>query len=173
MPLTMRPTGLSSPIDKHLMDYTGYSGEWPMGRIYQERGAREDLRWVCRCSVSSLIRPKRRPTTVRQHLRPQKQSSKPIGGDGFSGRSWPRSILGSKIPEQSLGKNFCRTCDGHHRQRLNTLLCMQGDLEMTKDIIVAVAITFAVLFAILAAKVAESGNDRASNPTISTLPLQY
>jgi hypothetical protein len=37
---------------------------------------------------------------------------------------------------------------------------------VTKDIIVAVAITFAVLFAI-------RGNDRASNPTISTLPLQY
>jgi hypothetical protein len=44
---------------------------------------------------------------------------------------------------------------------------------MTKDIIVAVAITFAVLFAILAAKIAESGNDKASNPTIPTLALQY
>jgi hypothetical protein len=46
MPLTMRPTGLSSPIDQHLMDYTIYSGEWPMGRIYEERGALEDQRWV-------------------------------------------------------------------------------------------------------------------------------
>jgi hypothetical protein len=46
MPLTMRPTGLSSPIDQHLMDYTVYSGEWPMGRIYEERGAREDQCWV-------------------------------------------------------------------------------------------------------------------------------
>jgi hypothetical protein len=44
---------------------------------------------------------------------------------------------------------------------------------MSKDIIVAVAITFAVTFAILAAKMAQSDNDRASNPTISTLPLQY
>jgi hypothetical protein len=44
---------------------------------------------------------------------------------------------------------------------------------MTKDLIVAVAITFAVTFAILTAKIAESGNDNASNPTISTLPLQY
>jgi hypothetical protein len=28
-------------------------------------------------------------------------------------------------------------------------------------------------FAILTAKIAESGNDNSSNPTISTLPLQY
>jgi hypothetical protein len=41
---------------------------------------------------------------------------------------------------------------------------------VTKDIIVAVAITFAVTFAILTAKIAESGNDNSSNPTISTLP---
>src|SRR5258707_13686501 len=34
MPLTMRPTGLSSPIDQHWMDYTVYSGEWPVGRIW-------------------------------------------------------------------------------------------------------------------------------------------
>jgi hypothetical protein len=44
---------------------------------------------------------------------------------------------------------------------------------MTKGIIVAAAITFAVTFAILTAKIAESGNDKASNPTVHTLPLQY
>src|SRR3989442_14817850 len=49
----------------------------------------------------------------------------------------------------------------------------RGPSMMSKDIIVAVAITFAVTFAILAAKMAQSDNDRASNPTISTLPLQY
>jgi len=41
---------------------------------------------------------------------------------------------------------------------------------VTKGIIVAVAITFAVTSAILTAKIAESGNDNSSNPTISTLP---
>ena len=25
--------------------YTVYSDEWPMGRIYEERGAREEMRW--------------------------------------------------------------------------------------------------------------------------------
>jgi hypothetical protein len=41
----MRPTGLSSPIDQHFMDYTVYSGEWPMGRIYEERGSTAHQRW--------------------------------------------------------------------------------------------------------------------------------
>jgi hypothetical protein len=45
MPLMMRPTVLSSQIDQHLMDYTVYSGEWPVGRIYEERGSAQDQRW--------------------------------------------------------------------------------------------------------------------------------
>jgi hypothetical protein len=45
---------------------------------------------------------------------------------------------------------------------------------MTKGIIaVAAAFMFALTVGILTAKMAESGNDRASNPTISTLALQY
>ena len=43
--LKLRPTGLASPVDNDRHDYTVYSGEWPMGRIYEERGAREDQRW--------------------------------------------------------------------------------------------------------------------------------
>jgi len=68
-------------------------------------------------------------------------------------------------------------CDGHHRQLLNKLLCMQRDLEalgasmMTKGIIaVAAAFMFALTVGILTA---QSSNDRASNPTIRTLALQY
>jgi hypothetical protein len=33
MPLTMRPAGLSSGIDKDRPDYTMYCGEWAVGRI--------------------------------------------------------------------------------------------------------------------------------------------
>jgi len=71
-------------------------------------------------------------------------------------------------------------CDGHHRQRLNKQLWGQGDQEaqgafmMTKGIIVAAAaFTFALTVGILTANLAESGNDRASGPTIRTLALQY
>jgi hypothetical protein len=45
---------------------------------------------------------------------------------------------------------------------------------MTKKIIVVAAMfMFALTVGILTANLAESGNDRASGPTISTLALQY
>jgi len=45
---------------------------------------------------------------------------------------------------------------------------------MTKGIIaVTAAFMFALTVGILTAKMAESGNDRASTPTIRTLALQY
>jgi len=45
---------------------------------------------------------------------------------------------------------------------------------MTKGIIVAAAaFMFALTVGILTANLAESGNDRATNPTIGTLALQY
>jgi hypothetical protein len=31
MGLTMRPTGLASPVDKDRQDFTIYSGDWAMG----------------------------------------------------------------------------------------------------------------------------------------------
>jgi hypothetical protein len=43
---------------------------------------------------------------------------------------------------------------------------------MTKGIIVAAAFVFALAFGVLNAKVAQSDNDRASNPTVRT-SLQY
>jgi hypothetical protein len=45
MSLELRPTSLASPIDKDRGDYTLFSGEWAMGRIYEERGARKELHW--------------------------------------------------------------------------------------------------------------------------------
>jgi len=45
---------------------------------------------------------------------------------------------------------------------------------MTKGIIVAVAaFMFTLTLGMLTAKVAQSDNDRASNPTIRTMALQY
>ena len=45
MPLKLRATGLGSGIDKDRPDYTVYSGEWDVGRIYQTRGGPDSLRW--------------------------------------------------------------------------------------------------------------------------------
>jgi hypothetical protein len=40
----------SSGIDKDRADYTVFTGDWEIGRIYQTRGGPESLRWF-----SSLI----------------------------------------------------------------------------------------------------------------------
>jgi hypothetical protein len=45
MPLTMRPTGLISPVDKDRQDFTVYCGEWAVGRIYEQRGGPDSMRW--------------------------------------------------------------------------------------------------------------------------------
>jgi hypothetical protein len=45
MPLTMRPSGLASPIDKERQDLKIYSGTWAVGRIYEERSGPEHMRW--------------------------------------------------------------------------------------------------------------------------------
>jgi hypothetical protein len=45
MALKMRATGLSSPVDEHLTDFTVMTGEWVIGRIYEVRGSPPDLRW--------------------------------------------------------------------------------------------------------------------------------
>jgi hypothetical protein len=43
--LKLRPTGLSSAIYQDQIDWIVVSGEFVVGRIYEERHAREELRW--------------------------------------------------------------------------------------------------------------------------------
>jgi hypothetical protein len=45
MGLTLRPAGLGSAADKERRNYTVFSGEFVVGRIYEERGAPADLQW--------------------------------------------------------------------------------------------------------------------------------
>jgi hypothetical protein len=52
MPLTMRPTGLGSGIDKDRPDYTVVTGEWEVGRIYETRGGPDNLRWFWSMTVT-------------------------------------------------------------------------------------------------------------------------
>ena len=73
-----------------------------------------------------------------------------------------------------------QVCDGHHRQRLNKLLwdadwhrSLGGFHDDQEHIVIAAMFMFALTVGILTANLAESGNDRASGPTIGTLALQY
>ena len=52
MPLKLRPTGLGSGIDKHRPDYTVFTGEWNVGRIYETHGGSDNLRWFWSMTVN-------------------------------------------------------------------------------------------------------------------------
>jgi hypothetical protein len=45
MPLTLRPTGLSSPVYADQLDYTVFEDGRAIGRMYEDKHARPDLRW--------------------------------------------------------------------------------------------------------------------------------
>ena len=63
MPLTVRPTGLGSGIDKDRPDYTVCTGEWAVGRIYETRGGPDHLRWFWSLTVDPpMARSDRVPT---------------------------------------------------------------------------------------------------------------
>ena len=58
MPLTMRPTGLSSsPVDKDRQDWTIFDAGAPVGRIYEDASASTpaELRWFW--SVTVYVNP--------------------------------------------------------------------------------------------------------------------
>jgi hypothetical protein len=64
MPLTMRPTGLGSGIDKDRFDYTVFTGEWEIGRIYQFRGGPESLRLFWSMTVTGPLTRSDRVATL-------------------------------------------------------------------------------------------------------------
>jgi hypothetical protein len=45
MALTMRPTGLGQGVYKDAIDYSVFSGDWAIGRIYERRGFPADVRF--------------------------------------------------------------------------------------------------------------------------------
>jgi hypothetical protein len=45
MPLKMRPTGLGHGVYKGSIDYSVFSGEWEIGRIYERKGFPDDVRF--------------------------------------------------------------------------------------------------------------------------------
>jgi hypothetical protein len=66
MLLKLRPTGLGSGIDKDRPDYTVYTGEWEVGRIYQTRGGPDSLRWFWSMTVNGPMTRSDRVATLCQ-----------------------------------------------------------------------------------------------------------
>ena len=61
MPLTLRPTGLSSPAYRHWLDYVIVADDRAVGRIYEDRHTSPDLRWFW--SITVYVDPKQGITT--------------------------------------------------------------------------------------------------------------
>jgi hypothetical protein len=90
MLLKLRPTGLASPIDKDRGDFIVFSGEWAMGRIYEERGSRQHLRWYW-----SLLGILGKPVDLRTDGRaPTLEAAK-----AEFGASWKRWLEWAKLEE--------------------------------------------------------------------------
>jgi hypothetical protein len=89
MPLKLRPGGLGSGIDKDHADYTVFTGEWEVGRIYQTRGGPESLRWFWSMTVNG---PMTRSDRVAILEEAKAQRFRRVGTPGRRGRSWKRWI---------------------------------------------------------------------------------
>ena len=61
MPLTLRPTGLSSPAYRDWLDYVIVADGRAVGRIYEDRHTSPDLRWFW--SITVYVDPKQGITT--------------------------------------------------------------------------------------------------------------
>jgi hypothetical protein len=67
MSLKLRPTGLGSGIDKDRpSDYTVYTGEWEVGRLYQTRGGPDSLRWFWALTVNGPMTRSDRIATLKE-----------------------------------------------------------------------------------------------------------
>ena len=66
MPLKLRPSGLGSGIDEDRPDYTVFTGEWEVGRIYQTRGGPDSLRWFWSMTVNVPMTRSDRVATLEE-----------------------------------------------------------------------------------------------------------
>ena len=73
----MRATELGSPVDQDRQDFTIYSGEWAMGRIYIQRGGPQSMRW-CWWLYGVFGKPLTcSPTAMRRRSTRPRRSSRP------------------------------------------------------------------------------------------------
>ena len=82
MPLTLRPTGLGAMIDKDRPDYTIYSGEWAIGRIYETRGGPDRLRWFWSFTVTCPMTRSDRVSTLEEPRRAVRDRLAAMAGAG-------------------------------------------------------------------------------------------
>ena len=94
MALKLRPIGLGSGIDKDRPDYTVFTGEWEVGRIYETRGGPDSLRWFW-------------PMTVNGRTSDQLVSLEGVGEAGRERRVAHRQGHQSPHPRLLLSRGGC------------------------------------------------------------------
>jgi hypothetical protein len=96
MPLKLRPTGLRSGVDKDRPDYTVFTGEWAIGRIYQTRRGPDSLRWFWSMNANGPMTRSNRVATLRR----PRCSFRRVGTSGRHGRSWRscRRVGSAEVP---------------------------------------------------------------------------
>jgi hypothetical protein len=57
MALTLRPTGLASPVYRDQLDYTVIEDSREIGRLYEDRNTQPELRWFWSITVFVGSRP--------------------------------------------------------------------------------------------------------------------
>ena len=91
MSLTIRPTGLASPVHKEREDYTVFSGSWAIGRIYDDASPRPELRWYWslfgpQAPLAIMRKEGREPTLEAAQVRLREQWAKWLAWSGLSER---------------------------------------------------------------------------------------
>jgi hypothetical protein len=89
MPLKLRPSGLGSGIDKDRPDYTVYTGQWDIGRIYQTRGGPDSLRWFWSMNANGPMTRSDRVATLEEA---KAQFQEELGRLEGRERSWKRLL---------------------------------------------------------------------------------
>ena len=97
MPLTLRPTGLGSGIDKDRPDYTVVTGEWEVGRIYETRGGPDNLRWFWSLTVNGTDDALGSRSELGGYQGPVSEELERLEGNG---QSWKRCGRGIKHPRR-------------------------------------------------------------------------
>ena len=62
----MRPTDLGQGVYKDSIDYSVFSGEWLIGRIYESRGGPEHLCWFWSLTVNGPMKRADRVATLEE-----------------------------------------------------------------------------------------------------------
>jgi hypothetical protein len=88
----MRPTGLGHGVYKDSVDYSVFSGEWEIGRIYERKGFPDDVRFFWSLHGVVLTRPPGIPTDGHA---PTLEAAK-----AEFGASWKRWLEWAKLGEK-------------------------------------------------------------------------